>query len=96
MPYHVYILTNADKNVLYVGVTSDLRKRILQHRNHAFAGFTARYNAHKLVHVEEFQDVHEAIAREKQIKSWSRVRKIELVSVNNPAWQDIMPADEIF
>ena len=96
MRYRVYILTNSDNNVLYVGVTNDLQKRLLQHRNNIFDGFTARYNIHKLVYAEEFQDIYDAIAREKQIKSWSRARKIALISEFNPAWRDMQPIDEIY
>ena len=92
----VYILSNKDNNVLYTGMTSNLQQRLLQHRNHYFAGFTARYEVTKLVYFEEFTDIRHAIAREKQIKSWSRARKIALISQHNPSWQDIIPPDELF
>ena len=90
---YVYMLTNRYHNVLYVGVTTDLKQRIAQHRSRCFGGFTARYNLDKLVLVEEYEDVRHAIHREKQIKSWSRRRKDELIAQSNPEWEELMSVD---
>ena len=86
--YHVYILTNAHHTVLYTGVTNDLRRRMEEHRSGRGGAFTRRYNAHTLVYAEPFPSINDAIAREKQIKSWSRRRKVDLVETHNPDWQD--------
>ncbi len=88
---YIYFLTNRHHNVLYVGVTTDLKQRIAQHRNNQFGGFSARYNLNKVVLVEEYQDVRQAVEREKQIKSWSRKRKDELIAQSNPEWQELIP-----
>ncbi len=87
--YYVYLLTNRNNKVMYVGVTSDLVRRIHQHRTRAVPGFTARYNLHKLVYFEETADVHAAIARERQIKKWRREKKNALVDRMNPQWRDL-------
>jgi putative endonuclease len=87
--YCVYILTNKHHTVLYTGVTSDLYTRVLEHRGKVYPGFTAKYNVHKLVYYEQFGDVNEAIAREKQIKAGSRQKKIDLVNSVNPNWDDL-------
>ena len=89
---YIYILTNDNHSVLYVGVTTSLHERILQHRR-LVVGFTARYNLTKLVYAEQHSDVRSAIEREKQLKSWSRLRKEKLIAENNPAWQEIMPME---
>lgn len=86
----VYIISNQSHSTIYVGVTSDITQRMVQHRNHQFGGFSARYNLTKLLHFEELGSMAEAIAREKQIKSWSRKRKDDLISSNNPAWRDLL------
>ena len=86
---YVYMLTNWKNEVLYTGVTSDLQKRISQHRNHDFEGFTAKYKTHKVVYIEEFTDIRHAIEREKQIKSWSRHKKDELIASVNPEWKEL-------
>ena len=83
----VYILTNKLHTVLYVGVTTSLSRRMKEHAAGQSA-FTRRYNVHKLIYVED-RDVRDAIAREKQIKSWSRKRKVELVDSRNPLWKDL-------
>jgi putative endonuclease len=88
--YAVYILASAS-GVLYIGVTNDLETRVLQHKNRAHPGFTARYNIHKLVYFEFFHDVRAAIAREKQLKGWLRKRKIALIESTNPHWSDLSP-----
>ena len=86
----VYIISNQSHSTIYVGVTSDIAQRMAQHRNHQFGGFSARYNLTQLLHFEEFGSMAEAIAREKQIKSWSRKRKDDLISSNNPSWKDLL------
>ncbi len=91
--YCVYILTNARNTVLYTGVTGDLVRRVEEHRAKAVPGFTARYNLVKLVYFEAFESPGEAIAREKQIKGGSRLRKVRLVESWNPEWRDL--AEEI-
>jgi putative endonuclease len=87
--YFVYILTNRHNTVLYTGVTSELARRIVQHREKAIPGFTSRYNVDKLVFYEEVGDVYAAIAREKQIKGGSRRRKVALIDAMNPDWLDL-------
>ncbi|MBR3702907.1 MAG: GIY-YIG nuclease family protein [Alistipes sp.] len=89
----IYILTNKYNNVLYVGVTSNLQQRILQHRNGVFGGFTSKYNVTKVVFIEEHSDIRNAIEREKQIKSWSRKKKIALINEQNPEWIELMPIE---
>ncbi len=85
----VYIMTNTNNTVLYTGVTSDLRKRAYQHREKLIRGFTSRYNCTKLVYFEVFEGMYEAISREKQIKSGSRQKKIELIESVNEDWNDL-------
>lgn len=87
--YFVYLLTNRWKNVLYTGVTNSLERRVWQHKNGAFPGFTKKYNCHFLVHYESFGDIQQAIAREKQIKNWPRVKKDALIATANPNWDDL-------
>ena len=85
----VYIMANVGNNVLYTGVTSDLQKRVWQHREGATGGFTKRYNVKKLVYVEAYPRIEQAIAREKQIKAGSRAKKIALIEAANPTWRDL-------
>jgi putative endonuclease len=87
--YFVYIIANWNNKVVYVGVTNDLHRRVFEHSNKLVPGFTARYNVTKLVYFEETVDVHEAIAREKQIKKWRREKKNALVERLNPDWSDL-------
>ena len=87
--YFVYILANWDDSVLYIGVTSNLERRLYEHRNGLVEGFTKQYNVHKLVYFEHTNDVYSAISREKQLKKWSRVKKNTLVSRQNPHWKDL-------
>lgn len=87
---YVYILTNKDNNVLYTGVTAHLAERIRQHRNQVGSAFTAKYNAHKVVYIEECPNVVTAIRREKLIKMMPRRRKIGLIERINPYWRDLM------
>jgi len=74
---------------LYVGVTTELRSRVWQHRTCAFDGFTKRYRVHRLVYFEEFRNVHDAIERERALKGWNRSRKIELIEAENRSWIDL-------
>jgi len=89
--YWVYIMTNRSLHALYVGVTNDLERRVWEHRQGVGSAFVKKYHVNRLVHVEEYQDVNEAIGREKQLKGWRRQRKNELVMVANPGWADLMP-----
>ncbi len=82
-------MTNQRNNVLYTGITSNLGKRIYEHKSKLVKGFTFKYNINKLVYFEEFTDVTEAIYREKQIKEWLRQRKIELIKRMNPEFKDL-------
>ena len=92
MSYYVYILTNKNNTVLYTGVTRDLVRRVYEHRNHLDKdSFTARYHVTKLIFFEETTDVRVAIEREKQIKSWNRLRKEKLIAQTNPNWTDLYP-----
>ena len=85
----IYIMTNKNNGVLYTGVTSNLYKRVSEHKNKTVAGFTSRYNVTKLVYYEEIETMQEAIAREKQIKGGSRQKKIDLINSKNPEWKDL-------
>ena len=89
MTSFVYILTNEYNNVLYIGVTHDLCKRIEQHRVGHNRSFTTRYRVHKLVYVEEYFDIRIAIQREKQLKHWNRLWKVDLIEKSNPTWNDL-------
>ena len=84
----VYILASKS-GVLYVGVTNRLRRRIIEHRLKLVAGFSARYNVTRLVYYQQFGDIRNAIAREKQIKGWLRAKKIALIESTNPRWKDL-------
>lgn len=86
--YTVYILGSIS-GTLYIGITSDLRTRVRQHRNHSFGGFTAKYEVNRLLYYESFRDVSNAIAREKQLKGWRREKKIALIEKENPQWKDL-------
>ncbi len=85
----VYLLASCYNGTLYVGVTSDLVKRVYQHRNNQVDGFTKRYNVHNLVWYELHEQMESAILREKQIKKWSRKAKIGLIEQRNSAWADL-------
>ena len=92
MTYYVYILASKTNRVLYTGVTNDLIRRMYEHRNHVDPdSFTAKYHVTKLVYFEETSDVRAALQREKQIKSWSRARKNQLITEANPQWCDLYP-----
>lgn len=87
--FHVYIMTNKRNTVLYSGVTSDMKKRVYEHKQKIASGFTSRYNINKLVYFEVFEDSYSAISREKQIKGGSRIKKIKLVESTNKDWKDL-------
>ena len=87
--YHVYIMASGRNGTLYIGVTSNLAVRVRQHRTGAVKGFTQQYGVHRLVHIEAFGDVTEAIAREKALKKWRRAWKLELIERDNPQWLDL-------
>ena len=86
--YWTYILASRSR-VLYVGVTNNLARRVAEHRAGEGGHFTKRYRVHRLVHAEERYDVRDAIAREKQIKGWTRAKKVALIERENPAWRDL-------
>jgi putative endonuclease len=87
--YFVYILASKKNGVLYIGVTNDLEKRVLEHKHKLNKGFAAKYNVDKLVYFEQFSIVEEAIHREKQLKKWNRDWKIELIEKENAEWNDL-------
>jgi putative endonuclease len=87
--YYVYLLTNWNNKVVYVGMTNDLKRRIYEHKTKAVKGFTEKYNLNKLVYFEATSDVRSAIAREKEIKKWRREKKNALVAGTNPEWKDL-------
>lgn len=87
--YYVYIIASKRNGTLYVGITNDLKRRIYEHKNNLIKGFTQKYNIHNLVYYEETNDVNIAIEREKQIKSWSRKKKLALIEKDNPIWNDL-------
>ncbi|HIF9056725.1 TPA: GIY-YIG nuclease family protein [Photobacterium damselae] len=87
--FAVYILTSTSNSVLYVGVTSRLKERVWQHKQHVMSGFTDRYNVEKLVYYEVFDDISSAIKREKQLKKWRRSWKNELITGFNRYWVDL-------
>jgi putative endonuclease len=89
--YYTYILSNKNDTTLYIGVTNDLGRRIAEHRSGMIPGFTQKYSCHKLVYYEEYSNVEMAIAREKQLKGWSRAKKDSLIDSKNKEREDLMP-----
>ena len=87
--YYVYILSNWDDSVIYIGVTGNLPRRLYEHRNGLVDGFSKKYNVHKLVYYEHTGDVYSAISREKQLKKWRREKKNQLIETTNPQWRDL-------
>ena len=87
----VYILASQRNGTLYIGVTSDLVKRIWEHKNDVVEGFTRKYRVHTLVYFEMHADMTAAITREKQLKKWNRAWKLELIEKDNPQWRDLWP-----
>ena len=89
MNYYVYIITNKHNTVLYIGVTNDIVRRIYEHKNGLLEGFSKKYNLYKLVYVEEYNNINDAISREKQLKGWKRERKNKLIESINPNWIEL-------
>ncbi|MBI4989400.1 MAG: GIY-YIG nuclease family protein [Rhodocyclales bacterium] len=85
----VYILASKRNGTLYIGVTSDLLKRVWEHKNNLVEGFTKKYAVHRLVYYEMLEDMESAIQREKQLKKWNRDWKIDLIEKDNPEWTDL-------
>jgi putative endonuclease len=86
--YFVYIVASRT-HVLYIGVTNNLRRRVWEHKNGTFAGFTSKYRCHRLIWFESYVSIDLAITREKQLKNWSRIKKIVLIERENPTWADL-------
>ncbi|MBZ5645743.1 MAG: GIY-YIG nuclease family protein [Acidobacteriia bacterium] len=86
--FYVYIMASKNR-VLYIGVTNSLAKRVWQHKTHEIEGFTSKYKVHTLVHFESFDDVRNAIDREKVLKGWTRAKKIALIEETNSKWKDL-------
>ena len=89
--FWVYIVTNLHESVFYVGMTIDLARRMSKHRSGEVPGFTSAYRCRKLIYYEHCTDVQDAIAREKQLKKWSRQKKLALIATLNPRWRDLAP-----
>jgi len=87
--YYVYMMQSVSRHALYIGMTSNLRKRVWEHKNHRLKGFTDDYNCTRLVYWESFDDVANAIDREKQLKRWRREKKEWLIERKNPGWKDL-------
>ena len=87
--YYIYILTNWNHNVMYIGLTNDLNRRLFEHQNKLIDGFTKKYNVNKLVYYELFYNINDAIHREKELKKWRREKKNNLVAQLNPEWLDL-------
>lgn len=87
--YYVYILASQRNGTLYTGLTNDLERRVLEHKQKVVKGFTAKYNVNLLVYFEEYESVDEAVLREKRMKKWKRVWKLELIEKKNPKWNDL-------
>ena len=85
----IYILASKRNGTLYIGVTTDLQKRMWQHKNNVIKGFTSKYNVHDLVHYEVYDDYWIAANRERQLKNWRRKWKLELIEKDNPNWKDL-------
>ncbi len=87
--YYVYILSNWNNKVIYIGITNNLERRLLEHKNRLLKGFTSKYNINKLVYYEWTNDVNDTIAREKQLKGWKREKKNRLIEKKNADWKDL-------
>jgi putative endonuclease len=87
--YFVYLLASKIRGTLYIGVTNDLQRRVYEHKKAIIKGFTQKYGVNKLVYFETFQDVNEAIKREKNVKKWKRNWKIKLIEASNKKWNDL-------
>ncbi len=93
-PYFVYILASRKHGTLYIGVTNDLLRRVREHREGVVPGFTRKYGVKRLVYYETYQDIRDAIHREKAMKEWRRDWKISLIEQSNPEWVDLHPGHE--
>jgi putative endonuclease len=89
MAYSVYIMTNADNNVLYIGVTNNLERRVWEHKNNEGGVFTGKYKCVKLVYYEDYNNIDNAIKREKNLKDWKRAWKEQLICTENPEYKDL-------
>ena len=87
--YYVYIMASKRNGTLYIGITSNLERRVYEHQQNIVKGFTEKYNVHHLVYYETTSDVQAALQREKQLKKWNRQWKLELVEKENPEWKDL-------
>lgn len=87
--YYVYMLQSSSRRALYIGMTNNLRRRVFEHKTHRMEGFSDDYNATRLVYWESYDDVRDAIDREKQLKRWRREKKLKLIVRMNPKWQDL-------
>ena len=87
--FWIYIVTNCNDSVLYIGLTNSLSRRIWEHRDGAGADFPAAYQCKKLIYYEHYSNIHEALARESQLKKWSRAKKVVLINRLNPSWLDL-------
>ena len=92
LSYYVYLLTNWNNRVMYIGVTNNLQRRLFEHKNKLVKGVTEKYNVSKLVYFEQTADVISALSREKEIKKWRREKKNDLVARVNPGWNDLSNA----
>lgn len=89
MSYFVYMLASRKRGTLYIGVTNDLARRVSKHREGTASGFTRKYRVHRLVYAETFDEIEDAIHREKAMKEWQRAWKIQLIEKDNPEWIDL-------
>ena len=87
--YYVYIMANQRDGTIYIGVTNNLARRVYEHREKLFRGFSSTYDTNRLAYYEPYADVRDAIKREKQLKKWKRVWKIDLIEQSNPEWRDL-------
>ena len=87
--YYVYMMQSSSRRALYIGMTNNLHRRVFQHKTQEFEGFTDSYDAVRLVYWESFDEVHQAIAREKQLKNWRREKKLWLIATMNPKFRDL-------
>ncbi|MBP6672685.1 MAG: GIY-YIG nuclease family protein [Bacteroidetes bacterium] len=92
MAYYIYILSSRKNGTLYIGVTGNLSKRIVEHKESLIPGFTQRYHVTQLIYFEEYTYIQDAIVREKQLKKWNRAWKIRLIEKSNPEWKDLFNA----
>jgi putative endonuclease len=87
--YYIYILTNWNNKVMYIGITNDINRRIYEHKNKIIKGFTGKYNLNKLVYYEIRNDIKASIEKEKELKNWRREKKNKLIEKFNPTWKDL-------